>query len=115
MSSSKRGSRWPLANRLARLLHSWWRYDRIRAAPGEGRLLRLEPPCYLLIDEQPVSVEERSVQETAEGTVVIYGCRLVTQPSRLIVKSWDQAAVEWQGPHGVHDMAAAAVEVFSAE
>src|SRR5437762_7612372 len=38
------------------LIHSWLRGDRVRLGPAEGRLLRLKPPCCLIVRGQPVQV-----------------------------------------------------------
>ena len=43
---------------------SWWRHDRIRVSPREGRLLRLQPGDLLQIDGLQVEVLSRSVEPT---------------------------------------------------
>jgi len=63
-----------LTKALARLAHSWWQVDQVRASPTEGRLLRLRPPCYLRIGTETVEIvwrrrAEREVfYECADGS-----------------------------------------------
>ena len=54
--------------RALELLSSWWRVDRIRVAPSEGELLRLEPPAIVTVDGEDVEIVSRSV----EGATVRY-------------------------------------------
>jgi hypothetical protein len=65
---------WQCAGELIDLIRSWWRVDRIRASPREGRLLRLSPPCILCIDAVLVEVHERVVGQTVTGPYVRYDC-----------------------------------------
>lgn len=61
-----------LVRDLCRLFSAWWRVDRVRVSLREGRLLRLEPPCLLLICGRLVQVRERRVDSSGVG--VIYRC-----------------------------------------
>jgi hypothetical protein len=65
---------WQLVKSVGRLLRWWWESDRIRAAPSEGRLLRLVPPCLLRVRGEPAWVKERRVLHTATGPCVVYRC-----------------------------------------
>jgi hypothetical protein len=56
---------------LQRLL-AWWHRDAIRVSPREGRLLRLQPPCIINIDEHEILVEKRTVADHPQGAQVIY-------------------------------------------
>lgn len=57
---------------LPQLIWSWWRRDKIRVSPAEGRLLRLQPPCYLrLLGE---TVEVRARRPLPGGGGVSYEC-----------------------------------------
>jgi hypothetical protein len=60
--------------RLLAGLWRWWRADRIRAAPAEGRLLRLRPPCFLRVRGRTVEVLRRRVVRVASGLCVSYHC-----------------------------------------
>jgi hypothetical protein len=66
---------WKLATALARLLHWWWRCDRIRAPPSEGRLLRLVPPCFLRIAGEPVEVVSRHVAFAGDSQLILHRCQ----------------------------------------
>jgi hypothetical protein len=57
---------------LARLVGDWWRVDRVRVSPREGRLLRLQPPCLLVICERIVEIRERRLDPS--GSWVVYQC-----------------------------------------
>jgi hypothetical protein len=48
--------------------------DRIRVAPSEGRLLRLSPPCVLMIGSETVQIVSRTVSESSAGPIVLYDC-----------------------------------------
>ncbi len=65
---------WKLAMALARLLHWWWRCDRIRAPPSEGRLLRLVPPCFLRIAGEPAEIVARHVDFAGDGQLILHRC-----------------------------------------
>ena len=104
--SSRRSDGWPaLVRRVVHLLHSWWRGDRVRIAPGEGRLLRLKPPCLLLIADQPAQVCRRTVR----GRRVIYFCRSVLGIGRLTI---DRFGVQWRRRRQVKQMHESDIEVF---
>lgn len=59
---------------LVDLLRAWWRVDRIRASPREGRLLRLEVADFLTVRGEPARVVARRVGVDAEGRFVAYRC-----------------------------------------
>ena len=63
-----------LVRDLLRLLSRWWRVDRVRVSPTEGRLLRLEPPCILRIGDRVLEVVRRKVGQTPDGAYVEYDC-----------------------------------------
>jgi len=99
---------WGSARRLARdaaaLLFAWWRADRVRISPREGRLLRLEPPCFLIIEGRLAEVVGRELAAGPGAPLIIYSCltdsgtgELRVSPSeagrRLEVK-WIDAAGE---------------------
>lgn len=59
---------------LRDLFRAWWRVDRIRISPREGRLLRLTPPCLLEYDREIWLVESRAVGTGTTGSYVSYRC-----------------------------------------
>jgi hypothetical protein len=69
-----------------KLTRSWWNVDRIRVSPREGRLLRLQPPCYLLIDGRPAEVLARTLAQGDSGWTVSYECRTADGDGNLTVR-----------------------------
>lgn len=61
-----------LMQELYRLLQTWRRQDRIRSAPGVGKLLNLEPGRQLLIGQALYRVHERVESSGAESLAVTY-------------------------------------------
>lgn len=59
-------------DRLARLIRDWWRIDRVRISPREGRLLRLQSGDLLQLLNMTVMIVERRVEPDARG--VRYRC-----------------------------------------
>jgi hypothetical protein len=80
---------WKLATALARLLHWWWRSDRIRAPPSEGRLLRLVPPCFLRIAGEPVEVVSRDVTFAGDRQLIMHRCQSEAGEFELAVRLKD--------------------------
>ena len=72
---------------LNRLVQSWWNVDRVRASPREGRILRLRPPAWILLDEREVEVLRRSVAHGAGGASVIYDCRTARGQAQIRVST----------------------------
>lgn len=60
---------------ISRLVRGWWRVDKVRISPQEGRLLGLQPPCYLHIGEQTVEVIARQALVEDSACAVIYHCK----------------------------------------
>lgn len=71
---------------VVRLIRSWWCVDRIRLPPQAGRLLRLQPPCYLLIAGRPVEIAARTLGQSGGGRTVTYECRTADGVGRLTVR-----------------------------
>jgi hypothetical protein len=86
---------------LRRLIEAWWKIDRIRASPREGRLLRIEPPCVVVIDDQPAEVVARTLGRAADesGTIQVdYDCRSAQGACRLrltVTACGAIAAIAW--------------------
>ena len=107
-----------LARSVADLLRSWWRVDRIRASPCEGRLLRLHPPCFIAIDGQTVEIARRVIGQDADGPFVIYDCRAMTGPAKLLVRLLtepSQTLIRWIGPDGERPLNEHEVSVFESK
>lgn len=64
---------------------SWWRRDRIRAAPSIGRLLRLRPSSIVVVRARPAAVAARATGQTAAGPYVCYRCRTAAGDAELWV------------------------------
>jgi len=94
-----------LVRRVVHLLHSWWSGDRVRIAPAEGRLLRLKPPCLLLVADEPAQVCRRTVR----GRRVVYFCRTILGIGRLII---DRSEVQWRQRRQVKRLHDSDIEVF---
>ena len=74
-----------LGRDLVRLVRSWWRVDRVRISLDEGRLLRFEPPCIVVVEARPAEVLARTTGQSAAGPFVAYDCRSALGPCRLQV------------------------------
>ena len=59
---------------VLRLVRSWWRSDRIRIGPAEGRLLRLQPGALVSIRGQLVKLVQRREWFEEGGARVEYLC-----------------------------------------
>lgn len=75
-----------LASTIAHLLHWWWRSDRIRAPPGEGRLLRLAPGDFLRIASESAQVVSRQVMRDGDEPLIVYRCETATASVELVVR-----------------------------
>lgn len=103
-----------LASDFRRLLRSFWRVDRIRTSPADGRLLRLQPPCILVVDGRPMEMVARTLVHAAEGTTVSYVCRLGQDEGRLTVPvAGGSTAVVWTTYGVERRLTADQVEVFA--
>lgn len=61
--------------RIMAIIAYWWRKDRIRAAPGEGRVLRMRPGNYVRIDERLYEIVSSQARRCEAGPYVDYRCR----------------------------------------
>ena len=73
---------WPLVRRLGCLLHSWWTCDRIRVSPDEGKMFRLQPGSWLVLDDEAFEVVERQVHRQT----VVYSCRGRHSSLRVVIE-----------------------------
>jgi hypothetical protein len=100
---------------LVSLLRSWWQVDRVRISPREGALLRLQPPCLLMIGNQRVEVLARK-EPGEEKTVVVYNCNTGQGPATLRIDLVDQGrrtSVHWQIAGEIYQLSAEDVEVYA--
>jgi hypothetical protein len=110
---------------LARLVESWWKIDRIRASPREGRILRLQPPCVVVVENRPAEVLARTLGQGASPTAtatamelmhVVYDCRSARGACRLTVTvtaSGAIAGVDWMEDGVERRIMEEDVEVYS--
>lgn len=106
---------WRLLSKLSGWIRSWWRVDRVRVSPTEGRLLRLEPPCWLRVEGTLVEVFSRTVGETTGGPFVTYGCRSPAGPCTLSLDPRGQgrtAILRWEKDARKEELSSRQVEVF---
>jgi hypothetical protein len=109
---------WMLGKWVPHLVKSWWRDDRIRVSPREGRLLRLHAPCYLLIGGMLVQVLERESrsQESNGRASVVYSCWTSSGPGELLVEPGDfsnASLVIWCHKGCAENVLEAEIEIFS--
>ncbi|WLD11736.1 hypothetical protein [Planctellipticum variicoloris] len=83
-----------LWSQLRDLFRTWWRVDRIRISPREGRLLQLAPPCYLEYGGEFWLVDSRAVGTSSTGSYITYRCSTQGSQAELTVTpartGWEQ-------------------------
>ena len=103
---------------IVELLRAWWRVDRVRVASSDGRLLRLRPHCFVMIDGRPFEIARRIVGQDAGGPFVVYECQATGGSARLIVNlvaESQQTSIRWIGPDGERGLDERDVSVFEPE
>lgn len=114
----------PLLTDMARLLRSWWKIDRVRISPREGRLLRLKPPCVVVVEDRPAEVLARTLGRNSTATIagneewisVVYDCRSVAGSCRLrlsVAPGGTLEAVYWTTDGQERWVTEESVEVYS--
>lgn len=101
--------------RLIGLIRDWWRIDRVRISPREGRLLRLQPGDLLRLEGMTVTVTDRVVDPDVCG--VHYRCEGAgfTGELRVGLDAGRQAdEVVWSRQGGQQRLPAVEVEVYPA-
>jgi hypothetical protein len=114
-ASRKRPIRGIFADFLA-LVRDWWRVDRPRISPGEGRLLRVEAPAVLAIHTRRIEVISRRVDRQTGPPSVVYGCRCDNEACELRVTPMPgvcRLEVHWIDRQGDSLIAEDEVEVFA--
>ena len=100
---------------IIELLRSWWRVDRIRSSPVEGRLLRLQPPAFLVIEGRTMEVTRRVAGHDRDGPFVVYDCLENGSDSRLLVRpavDCGTMPVRWMNSCGERKLDDCDVSVF---
>jgi hypothetical protein len=75
-----------LCQSVTQIVWAWWRHDRIRVSPDEGRLLRIESQDVLLIGDTQVEVITRSIVKRVSGVALHFNCRTPTGSAELFVE-----------------------------
>ena len=76
-----------LAQAVWGLLRAWWKVDRIRVRPTEGRLLRLQPGCVISVEQRPVEIVGRHTEQSDASGTVAYDCNTADGTANLVVVS----------------------------
>ena len=99
---------------LVRCWRAWWRVDRIRVSPQEGRLLRLPLPCIAVIEGRPVELMRRATGHRAGGAYVRYEGRTAHGDCALTVTPLAGAVVRlsWHDGAAGREISQAACEVY---
>ena len=100
---------------MLELVREWWRVDRVRASPFEGRLLRLSPGAIVCVGGKNYQVTGRAVIEAEDETIVRYHCVGVCENGRLLVRLNRRGShsLEWIGETSILDITEHDVEVFA--
>lgn len=106
---------------LAALLIDWWKQDRIRTRPGEGRLLRLRPGTVLHVSAWPelapvdLEVVARGSDPAGSSPGVCYVCRTRRGEGHLWVtrNGRGETNVQWRTGACVAELDPGEIEVFS--
>jgi hypothetical protein len=65
-------ARTSLARSLLDAVRSWWQHDDIRISPSEGRLLRLEVPCIVEVEQELFEITRRTIGRRGSEKFVTY-------------------------------------------
>ncbi len=102
-----------LAADAVSLFRAWWRQDRIRSSPREGKLLRLAPGAILYIAGRTVEVETRDVFETDQGSILRYRCRDMDSHPELWITVRPVSQIVWSCDGDELDLALDDLEIWS--
>lgn len=84
-------------------MRSWWRNDRIRASPREGRLWRLRPGDLVVFGDMEAEVLTRSVVDRPAGPALSLTCRTASGTAEFEVSLTSvgrSAVVVWKTADG---------------
>lgn len=98
---------------LCRLCSAWWRVDRVRVSVREGQMLRIKPPCLLLISGRLVQVRDRRVDSSGSG--VVYRCETHAGSGTLWVRpapSTLHPLLHWQEGVSLQELSGEQIEVL---
>ena len=88
---------------LFRAMRSWWRNDRIRASPREGRLLRLGPGDLIVFGDTEAEVLTRSVGINSSGPTLCLTCHTPSGLAELevsLASAGRSAPMIWKSTEG---------------
>lgn len=113
---------WRLTSDCVDLVLAWWKRDRIRVRPSEGRLFRLRPGTVLCFSGSPDSlpataeVVARSEGRDPRRPGVCYSCSASQGDGELIVTRDGEgvARIQWLAGGRSRELLADDIEVFSA-
>jgi hypothetical protein len=100
---------------IAGLIAAWWRVDRVRVSPREGKLLWLRPHCLLTVDGVPAEVLRREEFHASIAQGVLYECQTAEGLARLHVRIGDHAgqlAISWSTSGPSEMLSEHQIEVF---
>ena len=100
---------------LWKLVRAWWRVDRIRISPREGRLLGLEPGAVLQIGEtRAVVVRRRPLPGHRGSAAVVYECQTRTGTAVLHARRTDDESMEltWKDKEHEHVVAPERITIY---
>src|SRR5262249_46905017 len=103
---------WRLVRSVWRLIDSWWRRGRVRASPGEGRLLGLTPPRVLIVAGEAAQIVRRSVRMDGGHPRVTYHCVTRAGCALLRVYLAEPHAILWQNREGTQRLHEDDIEVY---
>jgi hypothetical protein len=64
-------------------------------SPAEGQLLRLRPPCFLVIGGDLVEVVRRTFRACDKEHMLMYDCRTRAEEAQLIIHRGSVPAILW--------------------
>jgi hypothetical protein len=105
---------------LVDLVNGWWKRDRIRVRPSEGRLFRLRPGAVLCFSDSPhtppinAEVVARRDDQDARCPTICYFCRTSRGEGELIVtyRGAGGPAIDWFADGALFELQADDIEVF---
>ena len=100
---------------LGRLVDLWWRSDRIRSSPSEGRLLRLKSGDLLQIGPIQAEVLTRSVIDSDSGSLLCLICDTANGSAELsidLTAIGNTTSIVWKQGEELRQMSEVEIEVW---
>ena len=98
-----------LLKQLRGLAQNWWKTDSIRISPAEGRLLNLQPPCYLRLGAEVLEVLQRRTADQSVTYQCADGSELLVEFSGLK----HAPIISWRRSGHTLELSPSELEVFS--